>query len=47
MDLGAADSSIVSGRSFSGPARVAVDPVHLRFAATDGELVHVVSLERP
>jgi hypothetical protein len=41
---GHADSSIVWARSFSGPARVAVDHTGQRIAVTDGERVTVLHL---
>lgn len=44
LSTGHADSSIVWDRSFSGPARVAVDQDGQRFAVTDGERVTVVRL---
>jgi hypothetical protein len=41
---GHADSSIVWSRSFSGPARVAVDHTNQRFAVTDGKQITIVHL---
>jgi hypothetical protein len=45
ISTGHADSSIVWDRSFSGPARVAVDQTNQRFAVTDGERITVVHLD--
>jgi hypothetical protein len=44
LDTGEADSSIVWGNVFSGPARVAIDPGGDRFAVTDGNRIVVVQL---
>jgi hypothetical protein len=44
LSTGGADSSIVWDKSFSGPARVAIDHNANCFAATDGERVSVVWL---
>jgi hypothetical protein len=44
LDTGEADSSIVWGNVFSGPARVAVDPSGDRFAVTDADRIVVVQL---
>ena len=43
LPTGAADSAIVWDKTFSGPARIAVDEPGRRFAVTDGERVVVVS----
>ena len=43
LATGEADSSIVWGRAFSGPARIAIDEPNHRFAVTDGERITVVS----
>jgi hypothetical protein len=42
LDTGQADSSIVWGKAFSGPARIAIDEAGQRFAVTDGERITVV-----
>ena len=44
LSTGQADSSIVWDRSFSGPARVAVDQPGQRFAVTDGERITIIHL---
>lgn len=44
ISTGHADSSIVWSRSFSGPARVAVDQTNQRFAVTDGERITIIHL---
>ncbi|WP_410664987.1 hypothetical protein [Amycolatopsis sp. lyj-84] len=44
LATGHAESSIVWGKSFSGPARIAVDNANRRFAVTDGEDVTIVHL---
>ncbi|HJP80176.1 MAG TPA: hypothetical protein VJ914_38245 [Pseudonocardiaceae bacterium] len=44
LATGHADSSIVWDKSFSGPARVAVDQANGRFAVTDGDRITVVHL---
>lgn len=44
ISTGHADSSIVWHKSFSGPARVAVDHTANRFAVTDGERITIVGL---
>jgi hypothetical protein len=44
LDTGQADSSIVWDKTFSGPARVAVDEQSRRFAVTDGERIVVTQL---
>lgn len=44
LATGDADSSIVWDKSFSGPARAAVDQINRRFAITDGDRITVVHL---
>jgi hypothetical protein len=44
LETGHADSAIVWGKTFSGPARVAVDQTGNRFAITDGDRITVVHL---
>lgn len=44
LETGRADSAIVWDRTFSGPARVAVDRTGTRFAVTDGDRITVVHL---
>jgi hypothetical protein len=43
LPTGTADSSIVWDKTFSGPARVAVDESNNRFAVTDGDRVTVIT----
>lgn len=43
LSTGTADSSIVWDKAFSGPARVAIDEPHQRFAVTDGQQLTIVS----
>lgn len=45
ISTGSADSSIVWNKSFSGPARVAIDTLERRFAVSDGELINIVYLD--
>ncbi|MGW4248017.1 hypothetical protein [Nocardia sp. NPDC004722] len=44
LATGEVESSIVASDAFSGPARLAIDADHRRFAVTDGERVTVVHL---
>jgi len=44
ISTGQAGSSIVWNKSFSGPARVAVDQPNQRFAVTDGERITIIHL---
>ncbi len=44
LDTGQADSSIVSDKAFSGPARIAIDEPGQRFAVTDAEKITIIQL---
>jgi hypothetical protein len=47
LPTGACDSSIVWDKSFSGPARIAIDAPTTRFAVTDGQQITIVTLSGP
>jgi len=40
---GTADSSIVCGKTFSGPTRIAIDERNNRFVVADGERITVIT----